>query len=107
MPAWEYKDYLGWTEQGDGNLAFGVFVQSGRLKGEMKTALRRIIERYELPVRLTPEQNLILCDIDPQWRNDIISTLQSAGVRYSIPTLYLLVICLLELLRLRLSGTWS
>ncbi|KAK9842398.1 hypothetical protein WJX84_005131 [Apatococcus fuscideae] len=81
MPAWEYKDYLGWTEQGDGNLAFGVFVQSGRLKGEMKQALRRIIERYELPVRLTPEQNVILCDIDPQWRNDIISTLQSAGVR--------------------------
>ena len=81
MPAWVYKDFLGWTEQGDGNLAYGVFVQSGRLKGDMKVALRRIIERYELPVRLTPEQNLILCDIDPQWRNDIIHTLQSAGVR--------------------------
>ena len=32
LPPWEYKDYLGWQEQGDGKLAYGVFVQSGRVK---------------------------------------------------------------------------
>lgn len=33
LPAWEYRDYLGWTEQGDGKLAYGIYVQNGRLKG--------------------------------------------------------------------------
>jgi sulfite reductase (ferredoxin) len=27
LPAWEYKDYLGWHEQGDGKLWYGVYVQ--------------------------------------------------------------------------------
>ncbi len=27
LPPWEFKDYLGWMEQGDGKLAYGVYVQ--------------------------------------------------------------------------------
>ncbi len=27
MPAWEYKDYLGWGEQGDGKLFYGIYIQ--------------------------------------------------------------------------------
>lgn len=42
LPKWEFRDYLGWQEQGDGKLAYGVFVQNGRLKGEMKKALRQV-----------------------------------------------------------------
>ena len=30
LPPWEFMDYLGWMEQGDGRLAYGVFVQNGR-----------------------------------------------------------------------------
>ena len=26
MPKWEYKDYLGWDEQGDGKLFYGIYV---------------------------------------------------------------------------------
>ena len=48
--------YHGWIEQGDGKLAYGIPVVNGRLKGAMKVALRNIIERYELPVRLTANQ---------------------------------------------------
>ena len=81
LPKWEFKDFLGWEEQGDGQLAYGIFIQNGRLKGDLKKALRRVIERYELPVRLTPNQNLILCDIDESWKADIIHTLSGAGVR--------------------------
>jgi sulfite reductase (ferredoxin) len=33
---------LGWTEQGDGKLAYGLFLQNGRIKGEMKKALRKV-----------------------------------------------------------------
>eukprot|EP00891_Asterochloris_glomerata_P004858 jgi/Astpho2/4858/fgenesh1_pm.00069_%23_5_t len=81
LPAWEHKDYLGWIKQGDGLEAYGVYVQNGRLKGDMKKALRTVIERYELPVRLTPNQNLILCDIEEGWKADIMSTLSAAGIK--------------------------
>ena len=37
LPPWQYKDYLGWGEQGDGRLYCGVYVQvwvgGGRGKG--------------------------------------------------------------------------
>jgi sulfite reductase beta subunit-like hemoprotein len=42
LPEWEFRDYLGWQEQGDGNLAYGIFIQNGRLKGEPKKALRQV-----------------------------------------------------------------
>ena len=41
LPAWRFEDYLGWEEQGDGKLAYGLFIQNGRIKGEMKKALRK------------------------------------------------------------------
>jgi sulfite reductase beta subunit-like hemoprotein len=27
LPPWKYEDYLGWHEQGDGKLWYGVYVQ--------------------------------------------------------------------------------
>ena len=68
-------------EQGDGKLAYGVFVQSGRVQGENKKALRTLIERYELPVTLTGQQNIILQNIDPSWKVDIETTLGAAGLK--------------------------
>lgn len=81
LPAWEFKDYLGWMDQGDGKLAYGIYVQNGRVKGEAKRALRNIIERYEIPVTITPNQNLILRNISPSWKDDILSTLGAAGIK--------------------------
>ena len=81
LPAWEFKDYLGWMEQGDGKLAYGIYVQNGRVKGEAKRALRNVIERYEIPVTITPNQNLVLRNISPSWKEDILSTLGAAGIK--------------------------
>jgi sulfite reductase (ferredoxin) len=80
LPEWQYKDYLGWIEQGDGKWAYGVFVQNGRLKGDMKHALRTVIERYELPVKLSPHQNIILLDVEESWKADIEATLKAASI---------------------------
>ena len=44
-------------------------------------ALRRVIERYELPVIITANQNIILTEIEPSWKSDILNTLHGAGVR--------------------------
>ena len=51
-------------------------MQNGRLKGEQKRALRAVIERYEIPVTLTANQNIILREVDPAWKDDITNTLE-------------------------------
>lgn len=80
LPDWEFKSYLGWHEQGDGALFFGLHVDNGRVGGEMKKALREVIEKYNLSVRITPNQNLILCDVRHSWRRRITTVLAQAGL---------------------------
>jgi len=80
LPPWELKTYLGWGDQGDGRLFYGVHVVNGRLRGEAKKALRTLIERYELPVRLTANQDILLINIEHAWKDDVISVLRAAGV---------------------------
>ncbi|KAJ9532327.1 hypothetical protein QJQ45_010368 [Haematococcus lacustris] len=81
MPKWEFKDYLGWGEQGDGKLYYGIYVQNGRIKGEAKKALRAVIEKYGIPVTITANQNLILRELEPAWKADVAATLAAAGVK--------------------------
>jgi sulfite reductase beta subunit-like hemoprotein len=33
LPAWQFEDYLGWHEQGDGKLFYGVYVQVNAVEG--------------------------------------------------------------------------
>lgn len=54
--------------------------QNGRVKGEAKKALRAVIQRYDLPLTITPNQNLILRDIQPAWRKKITAILQARAV---------------------------
>lgn len=80
LPEWEFKSYLGWHEQGDGHLFCGLHVDNGRVGGKMKKALREVIKKYGLSVRLTPNQNIILCDIRNAWKRPITTTLAQAGL---------------------------
>jgi sulfite reductase (ferredoxin) len=85
LPEWKYNDYLGWHEQGDGKMFIGIHVDNGRVKDEgdfkLKTALRTIIQKYRLPMLLTPSQNIILFDIHPQHKDDIAKILQDHQVQ--------------------------
>ncbi|XP_055833428.1 sulfite reductase 1 [ferredoxin], chloroplastic [Solanum dulcamara] len=80
LPQWEFKSYLGWHEQGDGSLFCGLHVDNGRVKGEMKKALREVIEKYNLNVRLTPNQNIILSNIRQAWKRPITTVLAQGGL---------------------------
>lgn len=80
LPDWEFKSYLGWHEQGDGGLFCGLHVDSGRIKGAMKKTLREVIEKYNLNVRITANQNIVLCDIRPSWRRPITTALAQSGL---------------------------
>ncbi|CAI9106322.1 OLC1v1005452C2 [Oldenlandia corymbosa var. corymbosa] len=80
LPEWEFKSYLGWHEQGDGALFCGLHVDNGRVKGSMKTTLREIIQKYNLDVRITPNQNIILCGIKRAWKRPITTALAQGGL---------------------------
>ncbi|KAJ6801960.1 sulfite reductase [ferredoxin], chloroplastic-like [Iris pallida] len=80
LPEWEFKSYLGWHEQDTGTMFCGLHVDNGRIGGKMKKTLREIIEKYNLSVRITPNQNIILCDIRHSWKQPISTALAQAGL---------------------------
>lgn len=84
LPAWQYQDFLGWYEQGDGNWFFGIGVENGRVKDEgafqLKTALREIVEQLDLPMRLTANHNIILYDIAPEQKATVEEILVNRGI---------------------------
>ena len=83
-PAFQYLDFLGWHEQGDGKLFLGISIVNGRVKDEgtlkLRTALRQIIETYNLPMRVTPHQNVLIHEIDPADKDTISDILAINGV---------------------------
>jgi len=85
LPAFKYKDYLGWNEQGDGKLFLGISIENGRIKDEsnfqLKTALREIVKQFDLPMRMTPNHNAILYEIEPSQQQPIEQILNQHGVQ--------------------------
>ncbi|MEH2149686.1 sulfite reductase, ferredoxin dependent [Nostoc sp.] len=84
LPEFKYYDFLGWNEQGDGKLFLGISIDNGRIKDEgsfqLKTALREIVEQFNLPIRLTSNHNVIFYDIEPDSKQAIQDILSRHGV---------------------------
>ncbi len=84
MPEFEVLDHLGWNEQGDGNLYLGIPVENGRIVDRgvyrLRSGLRALVERFNLPVRLTAQQNILLTDIRPEDRPAIEALLNEYGI---------------------------
>ena len=78
-------DLFGWHHQFNGNDFLGLYVEAGRIKDtekyQLKTALRKIIERFRTEMRLTPSQNLILTDVKPADQDAITKILGEHGVQ--------------------------
>ncbi|MEB3241520.1 MAG: NADPH-dependent assimilatory sulfite reductase hemoprotein subunit [Synechococcus sp.] len=75
----ELMDYLGWHPQGDGLWFVGLSLSCGRLEGEQKQQLRKLVERYQPEIRLTPNQDLLLCNIGKSQREEISEALAAMG----------------------------
>ncbi|MEO1446787.1 MAG: sulfite reductase, ferredoxin dependent, partial [Cyanobacteria bacterium J06635_11] len=84
LPEWKFEDYLGWHEQGDGKLFVGVHVRNGRVHNQgtlrNKAALREIVETFNISMRVTPNQSVILCDIKPEDKDAIQAILDRDGI---------------------------
>jgi len=95
LPEFNYEDFLGWQEQGDGKLFLGISVENGRIKDEgslkLRTALREIVQQFALPIRLTAHHNVIFYDIEPDNKQAIEQILNQYGVQADPSTLNPLV----------------
>ncbi|MEY2428049.1 MAG: sulfite reductase hemoprotein beta-component [Verrucomicrobiota bacterium] len=82
-------DLLGWHQQADGNYFLGLFVENGRIRDaegyQLKTGLRRVIEKFQPEVRLTASQNLLLVNVRPEQREGIEQLLGEHGVSVKNP----------------------
>ncbi len=84
---WGFDDHIGWHEQGDGRWFYGLNVENGRIKDEgdfrLKSALREICNRFGFPLRLTPHQSILFCDVDDAQRSQLERIIQQHGVPLS------------------------
>jgi sulfite reductase (ferredoxin) len=77
--------YHGWHPQGDGKWWYGISVESGRIKDEgglrLRSCLRNLVERLRPELRLTPMQDVLLCNLDGGALPEVERTLAAHGVR--------------------------
>ena len=84
VPVEGFPLFLGWQAQGDGKYFYGISVANGRIKDDgafrLRSALRILVQRWQPRLRLTPMQDILLCDLPAAAIGDIDKTLESHGV---------------------------
>lgn len=80
-----FDDHIGWHEQGDGKVFYGLNVENGRIHDEdelrLKTALRKICTTLRPGIRLTPHQSILFTELDPADRPALENILRQHGVK--------------------------
>jgi sulfite reductase (ferredoxin) len=74
------EDYLGWHRQSPGLWFVGLPLLCGRIEGDLKRGLRHLVQTYQLEVRLTPNQDLLLCNVGTSQRSGIRRELAALGL---------------------------
>lgn len=86
QPIPEVRYHHGWHPEagGSGCFYYGLPVENGRLRNtgtaRMRAAVRRIVEELDLGVRITPNQDLLLCHIPADRREWVEQALKEHGV---------------------------
>lgn len=78
-------EHTGWHEQGDGKWFLGIPISSGRIVDydgcSLRSGLREIILEYGMELRLTADQNILLCDIEASEKGAIEQKLHAHGIK--------------------------
>ncbi len=76
--------HLGWQPQGEGKWFMGLSIENGRIKDEgslrLREGIRAIVTKLKCSVRLTTQQDLLLCDIATADRGTVDSMLNEYGI---------------------------
>jgi sulfite reductase (ferredoxin) len=71
--------HLGWHEQRGGKGYYGISVENGRIDVATRKGIRAAVEAFDLEVRLTPQQDVLLCNVPD--RAQLEQLLSEHGVR--------------------------
>ncbi|MBW2359550.1 MAG: NADPH-dependent assimilatory sulfite reductase hemoprotein subunit [Deltaproteobacteria bacterium] len=71
--------HLGWHEQRGGRGWYGISVQSGRMGPKLRKVVLKAVTELDLTVRITPQQDLLLCDVGD--RDALERILAEGGVK--------------------------
>lgn len=80
IPRLTVPELLGWHAQGDGRWWLGVPVSSGRIEGAIRSALREVVTQFGTKPVMTPQQDVLLTDIDAEDRALVDQLLAKHGV---------------------------
>ncbi len=80
LPRFSVPDHLGWHPQGDGRWWLGLHIPAGRVAGPLRAALRAAMERFGVNPIATPQQDLLLSDVEKEDRAALTELLGSHGV---------------------------
>jgi len=73
-------DVYGWNKALDGSWFLTLFVETGRVKGEQKLALRRIAEKFPgVEFRLTGNQNVLIANVAESDKATVTALLAEHG----------------------------
>jgi sulfite reductase (ferredoxin) len=85
MQKWSVVDHTGWNEQLDGKWFLGVPIPSGRIidsdYAAIRSGLREVILHYGMDLRLTADQNILLCDIEESEKPAIEQILRKHNIK--------------------------
>ena len=74
----------GWHSQGNGKWFLGLSVENGRVKDDgalrLRSGLREIVKKVGCNVRISAQQDVLLCDIDPANKAAVDSLLNEYGI---------------------------
>jgi len=85
LPRWQTRSTLGWLARNDGTWALGLHTLSGRLAGPLKVVLRELVERHQLAVQFTPDQDAILIGIPESAKAEVDARFKSQGLDIHSP----------------------
>lgn len=82
-----FNDHMGWDEQDDGKLFYGLNIENGRIRDtdqmQLKAALREICHTIEPGIRLTSHQSILFTDVAAESKEDLEGILRKHNVPLS------------------------
>lgn len=81
------KDHFGWRQSDSGLWHYTVFVENGRVAGELRPAFLEVARSGKAMFRFTCNQNVILADIAPGDRDIVDKILARHGITRQTTTL--------------------
>jgi sulfite reductase (NADPH) hemoprotein beta-component len=73
-------DALGWVEAHDGKWHYTLFIENGRVIGDLMDGLKALAEVHEGTYNITPNQNVTIAGVAPEKKGEVEDVLKQYGL---------------------------